>query len=122
MDENLPEQAVCPYCHQPISPQFYYCPNCGTKLNVAPLSTTALTQTWIYALSILLPFIGFLAISKWPAVKYFKSEDPNAKRISIIATMLMIASTIVMCWLAYVWTTNYIQTTVNGINVDMSAY
>jgi hypothetical protein len=122
MDTNTTDPLVCPYCHQPVSPQFYYCPNCGNKLNTAPLSTTPLTQAWIYAFSIILPFICFLAISKWPAVKYYRSKDPKAKTIGIVACVLMLLSTIIMCWLAYVWTTNYIQETVNGINADISAY
>ncbi len=119
---EIADQLVCSYCHQPISPQFYYCPNCGNKLNSAPLSTTALTQLWIYLLSIILPFIGFLAISKWPAVKYAKSKDPEVKKIGVFACILMLLSTIGMCWYAYIWTTNYIQETVNGINADMSAF
>lgn len=111
---------VCPYCHQPVSPQFYYCPNCGTKLNLAPLSTTPLAQLGIYAFSIILPFIAFLAVSKWPGIKYYQSADPKAKSIGLTAWILMILSTLVMCWLVYVWTMNYIQATINGINADMS--
>jgi hypothetical protein len=128
MDPNSPEQPtptsaplVCSYCHQPIQPTFYYCPNCGTKLTVAPLSTTPLTQTWIYAFSIVLPFICFLAIGKWPGLKYYRSEDPKTKSIGMTAWILMLLSTVVMCWLAYVWTMDAIQSTMNSINTDLSA-
>lgn len=111
---------VCPYCHQPISPTFYYCPNCGNKLNNAPLSTTPLTQFGIYVFSIILPFIGFIAVTKWQGLKYYRSQDPKTKSIGTIAWVLLILSTLLMCWLVYVWTMDYIQATINGINADMS--
>ncbi len=111
---------ICSYCHQPVSPEFYYCPNCGNKLNSAPLSTTPLTQFWIYAFSIVLPFIAFLAVTKWPAVKYYRSQDPKAKSIGMTAWALMILSTLILCWLAYVWTMDYIKETVSDLNTEMS--
>lgn len=113
---------VCPVCHQPIFPQYYFCPNCGAKLNSAPLSTTAATQAWIYAFSIILPMICFIFVTRWPGVKYFKSNDPKAKQIGEIAWALIILSTIVTIWLAIVWTQEYINSTVNSINTDMSEY
>ena len=111
---------VCPTCHQPTLPSYYFCPNCGTKLNLAPLSTTVGTQIWIYAFSIILPMLCFLFVTKWPGVKYFKSNDPKAKQIGQVAWALLIISTIVTVWLAVVWTQNYINSTVAGINADMS--
>ena len=111
---------ICPYCHQPVLPQFYFCPNCGNKLNSAPLSTTPLAQAEIYAFSIVLPFIAFLAVGKWPGLKYYRSKDPKAKSIGTTAWILMILSTLGMCWLVYVWTMDTIQSTINGINADMS--
>ena len=113
---------VCTVCHQPILPQYYFCPNCGTKLNSAPLSTTTATQAWIYAFSIILPMICFIFVTRWPGVKYFKSNDPKAKQIGEIAWALIILSTIVTIWLAIVWTQEYINSTVNSINTDMSEY
>jgi hypothetical protein len=127
MDPNTTEQntssiapLVCPYCHQPVLPQFYYCPNCGNKLNSAPLSTTPLAQLGIYAFSIILPFIAFLAITKWQGLKYYRSKDPKTKSIGTVAWALLILSTLVMFWLVYVWTMDAIQSTVNSINADMS--
>jgi hypothetical protein len=111
---------LCSYCHQPVLPQFYYCPNCGNKLSSAALSTTPLTQAWIYAFSIVLPFICFLAVTKWPGLKYYKSQDPKAKSIGIVAWVLLILSTLVTLWLAYVWTQQILQSTISGINADMS--
>ena len=110
---------VCSVCHQPILPQYYFCPNCGAKLNSAPLSTTFATQAWIYALSIILPMTCFIFIKKWPGVKYFKSDDPKAKTIGQIAWFLIILSTIVTIWLVVVWTRKAIQSSINSINTDM---
>jgi EamA domain-containing membrane protein RarD len=112
---------VCPYCHQPVLSSYYFCPNCGTKLTLAPLSTTPETQAWIYAFSAILPMILFIMVSKWPGIKYYKSEDKKTKQIGTIAIIILTASTIIMLWLGYVWTMEAIQSSVNSINADMSA-
>jgi hypothetical protein len=108
----------CPVCHQPILPQYYFCPNCGTKLNQAPLSTTTLDQIKLYAFSIVLPMICFLFVTKWSGTKYIKSQDPKTKQIGQIAWALLIISTIFTIYLAYVWTEKAIQSSVNSINSD----
>ncbi len=112
------EQNICLICHQPILPQYYFCPNCGAKINSAPLSTTVATQVWIYAFSIILPMILFIFVTKWPGVKYFKSLDPKAKRIGQIAWALLIISTIVTIWLGYVFTQKMIDASLDSINAD----
>ena len=119
---NTPSVNVCSVCHQPILPQYYFCPNCGAKLNIAPLSTTPQTQAWIYAFSIILPMICFIFITKWPGVKYYKSKDPKTKQIGEIAWVLLILSTLVVIYLAYALTQKMIQSSIDSINADMSAY
>ena len=114
--------SICLVCHQPILPQYYFCPNCGTKLNSAPLSTIVATQIWIYAFSIILPMICFIFVTRWPGVKYFKSNDPKARKIGQIAWILLILSTILTIWFAIVWTQRTIQSSIDSINADMSAY
>jgi hypothetical protein len=111
---------LCPYCHQPVLPSYYFCPNCGTKLSSPPLSTTVLTQAWIYAFSIILPVICYLAITKWPGVTYYKSQDPKAKAIGTVAWGLLILSTVVTLWLGYVWIENTIQSTTSTINAQLN--
>src|ERR1035437_6799385 len=110
---------ICPACHQPILPQYYFCPNCGKKLNEAPLSTTTGTQAWIYIVSIILPMICFIFVTRWPGIKYYKSNDPKAKHIGQIAWTLIILSTIVTIVLVYVWTQQMIQSSINSINTYM---
>ena len=112
---------VCQYCHQPIESSFYYCPNCGNKLNVAPLSTSAGTQAWIYAFSIILPMLCFIFVTKWPGLKYYRSKDPATRSIGLNAIVLLALSTILTVWLAYVWTQDAIQSSVNSINADLSS-
>ena len=113
---------ICPVCHQPTLPQYYFCPNCGTKLNSAPLSTTITTQVWIYVFSIILPMICFIFVNKWPGIKYYKSKDPKAKQIGQIAWVLIILSTIITIWLAVIFTQMAIKSSVNSINSDLSEY
>ncbi len=111
-ENNLP---ACPVCHAPVQSEFYFCPNCGKNLREEPLSTSAGTQAWIYALSIILPMIVYLGITRWPGVKYIRSNDPQAKQIGMIAVTLLIASTIITFWLAIVWIQSAIQASVNSI-------
>lgn len=116
------ESNICSVCHQPILPQYYFCPNCGNKINQPSLSTTIQTQVWIYAFSIILPMICFIFVTKWPGTKYFKSNDPKAKQIGQIAWVLLILSTIITIWLVYIWTQQLIQSQINAINVDFGGF
>ncbi len=115
---SLSPLGVCPTCHQPVLPEYYFCPNCGTKLNSAPLSTTTATQVGLYAFSIVLPMICFLFVTRWQGVKYYKSQDPKAQLIGRIAWGLLILSTMFTIWLAVVGTQALTQSTINGINQD----
>ena len=109
---------ICPTCHQPIISQYYFCPNCGAKLNLAPLSTTIATQAWIYVFSIILPMICFLFVGKWPGIKYFKSQDPKVKIIGYIAWTLLILSTIATIYFAIIWTQNAVQSSIDSFHTD----
>jgi hypothetical protein len=111
---QMPEM-ICPQCHFPVKPEYYYCPNCGKSLHEAPLSTSLGTQLWIYGFSIILPIICFLAVSYWPGIKYFKSKDPGAQQIGLIAIILMALSTIITFWLAIVWIQQAVQSSVNSV-------
>ena len=119
MDQNIENKNICETCHQPILPTYYFCPNCGTKINSAPLSTTVGKQFGIYLFSIILPSICFLFITRWPGLKYFRSSDPKAKIIGEIALTLLILSTIFTFWYAYSWTQHVVQSTIDSMNVDL---
>jgi hypothetical protein len=114
------QPAICPQCHIQVDPSWYFCANCGKQLNAPPLPTDIGTQIWIYAFSIILPMICFIAVTKWPGLKYYRSQDPKAKMIGTVAWVLIVLSTVVLCWLAYVWTEEAIQSTQASINADMS--
>jgi hypothetical protein len=113
--------AICSVCHQPILPSYYFCPNCGAKLNAAPLSTSPKAQAKLYAHSIILPMLCFFTASKWRGWQYFKSSDPKTKQIGLIACILITLSTILLVWYVVIWTQQEIQSQVNSINADMSA-
>lgn len=108
-------QEICPQCHEPVLSTYYFCPNCGKNLKEPPLSTSIATQAWIYAFSIILPCIAFLAINSWPAMKYIRSADPKAKQIGIIAMILMGVTTIVLVWWSIVWFEEFISSASGGL-------
>ena len=91
---EMPVPQICPVCHQSVSPDAYFCPNCGHELKAKPPSTTWWSQLGIYALSALLPPLGL-----WPAWKYLKSSDAAARRVGWIAVALTAISLVVSVWL-----------------------
>lgn len=110
---------VCPVCHQPVSSEFYFCPNCGAKVHDPPLSTSLWMQLGIYAFSIILPVICYLAITKWPGIRYLRSKDEDARTVGIIACTLLVLSSVVSFYYAYVWTEEAIQQATTQVNQEM---
>jgi hypothetical protein len=119
---NIENNNKCRVCHQPILPTYYFCPNCGTKLITAPLSVSFSTQLGIYLFSIILPALCFLFISKWPGLKYIRSNNQKAKWVGVVALILLLISTIVLGWLAYVGTQNLAESIDQALNVDLGIY
>lgn len=111
---------ICPVCHQPVSPQFYFCPNCGAKLHEPGLSTSFWMQTGIYAFSIILPMICYLAITKWPGIAYLRSKDEKAQVVGIVACSLLVFSSVATFYYGYVWTEEAIQQATAQVNQEMS--
>jgi hypothetical protein len=111
---------MCPYCHQPVLSSYYFCPNCGTKINEAPLSTSLMTQAWIYAFSVMLPAICYLFITRCPGWKYYKSEDRKTKVIGFNAIVLLVLSSVITFWLAYEWIDNAIQSALSSVNQELN--
>ncbi len=112
---RTPAVEICPQCHQPVLPEYFFCPNCGKNLREPPLRTSVATQVGIYALSIIMPAIAFLAIKYWPGMKYLRSPDWKTKQIGIIASILMAVSTIAIVWWLIVWTEGLIQVMTGGL-------
>ncbi|MBU6370896.1 MAG: zinc ribbon domain-containing protein [Patescibacteria group bacterium] len=112
--------AICPTCHRPVESGWYFCPNCGTKLQEAPLPTGPAAQIKLYASSIVLPMILFLFVTRWQGLKYARSHDPKARRMGVIAWILIVLSTVATVYLAYVWTEAAIQSQIQAINTDLS--
>ena len=110
-----PIPILCPQCHQPVASTAYYCPNCGKKLSDPPLSISVGSQAWIYAFSIILPWIAYLAISYWPGIKYLRSDDPEAKQVGMVAMALLVISSVIAFWLSIVWIQNAVQSSVNSV-------
>jgi hypothetical protein len=107
---------ICPVCHEPVLPTYYFCPNCGAKLAEAkPLSTSFATQAGLYLFSIIMPVIAFVAIKYWSGMQYLRSPDWERKQIGIVALILMIVSTVIVTWFLIVWTEGLIQSMTGGL-------
>jgi hypothetical protein len=107
---------ICPQCHFPVKPEYYFCPNCGKNLRTPALGTDLMDQILLYGFSIILPWIAYLAITKWQGIKYLRSPDERAKQMGMIALALIIISSIIAFWLTYVWIQGYIQSSLNDVN------
>jgi hypothetical protein len=112
----LGKPSICPRCHFPVKPEYYFCPNCGAKLTEPPLGVGMLDQILLYAFSIVLPWIAYLAITKWQGIKYLRSPGSQAKQIGLIALILLVISSIIMFWLTTMWVQGYIQSSMNDVN------
>ncbi|HVN26778.1 MAG TPA: zinc ribbon domain-containing protein [Candidatus Paceibacterota bacterium] len=107
---NLPDvSATCPSCGAVVPKLYTFCPNCGKALRAKQLSVTVFSQAWIYLVSVFLPPLGL-----WPGIKYFRSDDPAAKKIGMIAIGLTVLSTIVTVW-ASIAIVQYYVGQLNGI-------
>jgi len=115
-----PIQAVCPQCHQPVKSEYYFCPNCGKKLSEPGLPTSFGAQVMLYAFSIVLPVMCYLAVSYWQGIKYARSADPKAQEIGWIAIALLALSTIITFWITTVWISGFIQSQTS--TAGLSAY
>lgn len=100
---------ICPRCHFPTRPEYYFCPNCGAKLIEPPLGTGVVDQLLLYAFSIILPWIAYLAITKWQGIKYLRAPDPRAKQVGVIALVLLVISSVIAFWIVDAWAQNALQ-------------
>lgn len=110
---------ICPQCHFPLKPEYYFCPNCGKNLRAgggAPLGTDTLSQILLYGFSIILPVIAYLAITKWQGIKYIRSSDEKAKQMGYIALALLLLSSIIVFWWTYVWIQGYVASSLSDLN------
>jgi hypothetical protein len=121
-DQVSTAPAICPSCHQPVSPSYFFCPNCGFNLRPAPLPTGGAAQLMLYAHSIILPSLCFLSISKWKGYKYFKSTNAAERQIGTVAIVLLVLSTFITYWYVYTWTMNYVQQSISAVNTDLNGF
>ena len=120
MEPNT-QSNLCHVCHQPILATYYFCPNCGASVHVAPLATDTSAQIKLYAFSIILPLIAFLFVGRWQGVAYYKSEDPQAHEMGVIAWVLILLSTVILIWLTVIGTQAMIKSSIDSINADFGS-
>ena len=114
-------KVICLQCHQPVLPEYYFCPNCGKNLHPKPLSISIGAQIGLYAFSvIIMPITCCLAFRYWKGWKYFRSDDPRARRMGLIAIILLTVSLIFTIWLTFAGTAWLGQYEQNQTNIDMN--
>ena len=97
----------CPQCGSPVSPDVYFCPNCGKKIKNPPPSTSFKAQLGVYFVSLFIPPFGL-----WYAYKYLRRGGNTENKIGYAAIIL----TIIGIWLA-VWMA---QSLINSLNQALS--
>lgn len=84
------------------------------------MSTSIWAQIWLYAFTlILMPVTCYLIYTRWQGIKYFKSKDPKAHRMGLIAIILLIVSIVFLIWSTWqgtVWLNKYVQAQVNSVS------
>jgi len=118
----LGKPMICPICHFPVRPEYYFCPNCGAKLTEKPLGVGVVDQLLLYAFSLILPWIAYLAITKWQGIKYLRAPDARTKQVGLIALILLIASSVVAFWLTYQWIEGALQSSLNSVNSNIGSF
>jgi len=61
-------------------------------------------------------------VTRWPGIKYIKSDNKKTKIIGIIASVLLIVSTVVTYWYAYVWTKEVVQSAIDSSTKDLGNF
>ena len=95
---------VCPVCHQPVSSEQYFCPNCGNNLREKPKSISLLVQVGMYALAIFLPPLGL-----WPGAKYMMKKSRQAKIVGMVTIILTIISSVITIWAIFALFNSYLS-------------
>jgi hypothetical protein len=119
LQNTPPEPALCLVCHTPLLPSYYFCPNCGKQIHEPPLPTGLGAQLPLYLFSITLPLIAFLFVTRWKGFKYLSQPSPQAKIIGMIATALLIGSTVASFWYAYHVTTIFVEKTMTEAGASL---
>ncbi|MCL5016391.1 MAG: zinc-ribbon domain-containing protein [Patescibacteria group bacterium] len=112
-------EGVCPVCHQPVSPEAYFCPNCGHPLKSKP--PEIFERLIVYAVSILLPPFGL-----GYAWKYLKAGDKASRAIGIMAIVLTTISIIgsIFAWQFWIQPliTNYANQQNQQLNQQLNQF
>ena len=99
----MEDTSICSVCHQPITLNNYFCPNCGKNLQPRPLSTSVSAQIALYFKSLLLPPFGFI----W-GYHYLRQSDTASKLVGLFTIVITIVEIYFL-----IQTTVYIVNTVN---------
>ena len=76
-------------------------------------------QIWLYAFSIILPVMFYIAITKWKGIVYLRSKDERTRQIGAFACGLLILSTVITYYYEYQWTEQAIQQANSQLKQEM---
>lgn len=99
---NSSMSSNCPICHQEISPNDVFCSHCGAKIPGRDTALSNKQKVKIYIVSVILAPLGIY----W-FFKYFRSEDPQKKKIAYHVLWITILITISMVILTYYISNSY---------------
>ncbi len=66
-----------------------------------------------------MPVTCYLIYTRWQGIKYFKSKDPKAHQMGLIAIILLVASFGFIVWSTFAgiaWVQGYVQTEQTQLN------
>ena len=104
-------ETTCPTCHAAVSPNAYFCPNCGKPLQDKPQAVSIARQVIVYAISLFLPPFGL-----WYAWKYYNQPDELSKKIGVAAAILTIISIAFTVWATF-GLIDSVNQSINSINI-----
>jgi hypothetical protein len=102
MEES--NQNICPVCHQPVTAEFFFCPNCGHNLKEKPMPISTVVQIGLYALAIFLPPLGL-----WPGIKYMMKNTKQAKWVGGVTIALTLLSSFLTIYYTFSVFSIYIE-------------
>src|SRR3989344_4186148 len=104
---------LCPFCKNPVQPNFIFCPTCGKNLIESTLPISLSKQLGVYALSLLIPPLGLV-----PGIKYLVSKSPNGKQVGLIAITL----TVVAILIGLIVVRQFIEQVNESVNLELNQY
>lgn len=77
----------CPFCHSPIQPDWFFCPQCGKVLQEKPIHISVGKQILMYLVCFFLAPFGLV----W-GIKYIRNKDRKVKLVGLVCIILTVVA------------------------------